>query len=442
MTRNKHIRWLYDELPALLDAGVMDSPAAGRLRGHYGPIPERNPRALALLVFGIIGAGLVGLGIILVLANNWEDLSRPLRAGMVFALLVGAQALAAFAIFRRPASSAWNEGAALFLALCIGAAIALIGQTYNIPGNLGSFLLTWMLLASPLMCLMDAGIVALGYLAGITWWSGYTRYDEQNVYWFWPLAAIAGIYLGRTFRKSPNTLRSLWLMWGTCLCATISPSFALEHAVPGLWIPLYTSLFTVMYLGGVFWFDEDRGAFRSPFRSAGALGLAILSLVLTFEDPWKDVGWNHFSRYYGYGREITGSVADYVVTGVFFVIALGLLVTAVRRHRIENMPLAIAPILAAAGFIVAAGTDDTLLPWAAFNIYVLICSVLTIISGVRANDMRILNEGMLFLAGLIAVRFFDSNFGFLERGLAFIAIGVAFLATNFVMASRKRKAVS
>jgi len=437
MNRNKQVRWLYGELPTLIDRGIVDDNVADRLRNHYGPIAEHRPRALALLIFGILGAGLVGMGIILILANNWDELSRPLRAGMIFALLLGAQSIAAFALARRASSRAWNESTALFLGLCIGAAIALIGQTYNIPGDLGSFLLTWMLLAFPLMYLMDAGAVAIGYLVGITWWASKAQWDHQNVYWFWPLAGIAAMYLAGAFRKSPDSTGSLWLMWGACLCATIAPGFALEHAVPGLWISLYASLFTVMYLGGVFWFDEDRGTLQRPFRSAGALGLAVLSLVLTFEEPWDDVGWNHFRRNYGY--EPLGAAADYIVTGVFFLAALTLLVSAVRRNRAMHIPLALAPILATAGFIVAAGTDDALLPWASFNIYVFVCSLLAIVSGVRANDMRVLNEGMLFLAGLIAVRFFDSNFSFVERGIAFIVIGLAFLAANFAMASRKRK---
>src|SRR5690349_21064436 len=104
MRQNKHIRWLYDELPALLSGGVLDDRSAERLRAHYGRVPERNPRALALLVFGVIGAGLVGLGIILVLANNWDDLSRPIRDGMIFALLLAAQGLAGFAMARRAGS--------------------------------------------------------------------------------------------------------------------------------------------------------------------------------------------------------------------------------------------------------------------------------------------------------------------------------------------------
>jgi hypothetical protein len=44
---------------------------------------------------------------------------------------------------------------------------------------------------------------------------------------------------------------------------------------------------------------------------------------------------------------------------------------------------------------------------------------------------------MLMLAGLIVTRFFDSDLGFVVRGLAFIGVGIGFLATNVVLIRRK-----
>jgi uncharacterized membrane protein len=437
MSRAKNVRWLYGEIPGLVERGVLDAAASERLHLHYGPRAKHRPRALALLIFGVLGAGLVGLGIVLILANNWDNFSRTLRAGITFGLLLSAQGLAAYTLWRRPTSRAWNESAALFLGLCIGAAIALIGQTYNIPGDLGSFLLTWMLLIFPLMYLMDAGVVAIGYLAGITGWSAYVQVEGQNALWFWPMAAAAAPYLTMTVRKHPRGVRSIWLMWAICLCAIVAPGFVIERALPGVWIPLYASLLTVLYLGGVFWFDEDRGAWQQPFRSTGAMGLAILTLSLTFQTPWDHVGWKHYHTEAGY--DSLSAIGDYVLTGALFFWALALLIATVRRRRLAQVPFGIAPILAAAGFVVAAGADDPLLPWVLFNIYVFMVGLGTIVRGVRADEMRVVNEGMLFLAGLIIVRFFDSDLSFVARGIAFIVIGLGFLASNLAMVARKKK---
>jgi len=41
------------------------------------------------------------------------------------------------------------------------------------------------------------------------------------------------------------------------------------------------------------------------------------------------------------------------------------------------------------------------------------------------------------LAALIILRFFDSDLGFVVRGLAFITVGIGFLVTNVVLIRRK-----
>ncbi len=434
---NKNLRWLYDELPKLVAQGIVAETSAQRLRDHYGPLPAHRPGRLAVIIFGVVGAGLVGLGIILLFAHNWDGLSRPLRAGMLLALLAAAQCIAGFTLLKRAESRAWTEASALFLALCVGASISLVAQTYNIPGDLGGFLLTWMLLVFPLMYLFDAGVVCVGYLAGITWWSGYVQFQEQNALWFWPLAAAAAPFLVRNIRGKPSGIRALWLMWALSLNATVAAGLVIERALPGLWIPLYASLLTVMYLGGVFFFDAERAPWQRPFRSTGAVGLAVLSLVLTFEDPWRHVGWTYYRT--GTGYDSWAAIADYVLTGALFLSAVALLVTAIRRGRAAHIPFGVAPLLAMAGFVIAAGADDSFVPWATFNIYVFAVSLLTIFSGVRTSDMRALNEGLLFLSALIVVRFFDSDLPMSARGLAFIVIGVGFLAANLAMVSRKRR---
>jgi len=419
----------------LVDLGIVDAAAADRIRAHYGPVAERKPGSLALLIFAVLGAALVGLGIILILANNWDALSRPARAGITFSVLIAGQAIAGFAIARRPESAAFREASALFLSLCAGAAIALIGQTYNIPGDLGRFLITWMLLVLPLMYVLDAGIVTIGYLAGITWWAGHVQGQHLHALWFYPMAAAALPHLFITARRAPYAARTAWMLWAACVCATVAPALVIERAMPGLWIPLYASLFGLMYIGGAFWFRDAETLWQRPLHSAGAMGLGVLSLVFTFEDIWDDVGWHYYrydDGYFGYA-----AIADYVVTAALLVGAVTLLVTAIRRNRTEYIPLGAMPILATAGFGIAGGMDDPIIPWLVFNGYVLAVSVYTIAQGVRGERLGTTNAGMILLAGLIGIRFFDSDLSFIVRGVVFIVLGLGFLGFNVALLRRR-----
>ena len=111
---SKQARWLHAELPRLLEAGVLDAATADRLRAHYGP-PDEAPRArLALTLFGVLGSLLVGSGIILLFAHNWDELSRPARTVVSLAPLAIGQALALWGVWSGRRSVAWREGVATF----------------------------------------------------------------------------------------------------------------------------------------------------------------------------------------------------------------------------------------------------------------------------------------------------------------------------------------
>ena len=58
-------------------------------------------------------------------------------------------------------------------------------------------------------------------------------------------------------------------------------------------------------------------------------------------------------------------------------------------------------------------------------------------SGIRTGKQGQMNFGLLAVTALIVARFFDSDLSFLLRGLVFIALGLAFLATNIFMLRRK-----
>ena len=153
MKNARQVRWLYDELPELTAIGVVDGETAAKIRRHYGELSQVPGSKIALTVFTILGSLLVGVGIILLLAHNWENLSRAVRVVLSFLPLLAAQAIA-FHVRRKPAPFRGAlEGAGLFLSLAIAASIALVGQTYHIYGDLGNFLLTWGLLILPLIYL-------------------------------------------------------------------------------------------------------------------------------------------------------------------------------------------------------------------------------------------------------------------------------------------------
>lgn len=72
-----------------------------------------------------------------------------------------------------------------------------------------------------------------------------------------------------------------------------------------------------------------------------------------------------------------------------------------------------------------------------FDLYALGLGVELIGRGIRAQSIARANFGLLVIAALAIVRFFDSDLGFVARALGFIVIGLGFLGAN-VLLFRKR----
>lgn len=169
------------DIPELVKADVISQETADKIRDYYRKQGGQSTNRL-FIVFGILGAILVGLGIILIIAHNWDELSRTTKILLAFLPLLVGQVLCGFVLLKKQDSVAWRESGTSFLFFTVGASISLVSQIYNIPGNLSSFLLTWMLLCLPLIYVMRSSIASLLYLIGITY------YACEASYWTYPFS--------------------------------------------------------------------------------------------------------------------------------------------------------------------------------------------------------------------------------------------------------------
>lgn len=432
----KNLRWLYDELPTLVSKGVLNSDAADRIQEHYGPAPETPATRVALVLCSVLGATLIGSGIILLLAHNWEGLSRPMRTVLSFSPLVIGQVLTVWTLFRKSDSTAWREGSAIFLVAGIGSSIALIGQTYHIPGNLTSFLFVWMWLGLPVIYLLLSTTVAVAYLIGTTCWAISAQSYGGHALWYGPLLIAILPYLRNALKHGSSRPGTTLLIWVLGLNLCVSLGVVLEKMMPGLWIPAYAAMFASMILAGRNWPLDAR---IQPFTVIGTTGAVIIAMIFTFDDLWQEVGYRHYR--YGYNYYLAGAIQDYLI-------AVGLIaltvVLSLRRMRVGDRTFTkwvALPVFAIAFFgLQSLANSDTVASVAiiTFNVYLFALGVHTMSVGIREGRLGTANGGMAILAILFIVRFFDSELGFVIRGIAFILIGMGFLLANVVMARRLR----
>src|SRR5438477_24248 len=333
------IRWLLAELPELVTTGVLTQETADALRQHYSSQPPGEPRRIGFILSAILGSLLVGAGIILLVAHNWDFLSRPIRCAIAFTPLVLSQALAVFVLIRRNGSTAWRETAAILNVAAIGIAIALASQTYQIQGDFARFILVWMILALPVVYLFRTSVGLSAYFVGAAVWVFSSKH-------------------GDFFGAHSNDL------WGWLLLLLGVPAF-------------------VMLL------RQNRNGYGTLLAAGIQAAWVLAALLFGSYAPWK-------------------------------------------KRESNLAPAAFTPI-AIIAWVIAKQTGDPVVPSLLLNFFLLALGVYTLLRGIRSGRVVEANLGMLVIALLATTRFFDTDLEFVVRGVAFIAIGLGFLATNLIV---------
>lgn len=429
------VAWLLRELPKLVANGVLAPEAAEALRRHYGAEDPGTGRRIAAAILTVLGVLLVGGGIVLLLAHNWDDLSRGARAGLLVALLAAAQALAGYAVLRRFTSLVWREAAGALQVAAVAAAVALVAQTYHVPGNEAGLYRTVLLLTIPLVYLLESASVSVltwgGLLALATTWSP----RDAGVLPWWGLAAAGVPFLVLLARREPDAWRTaLTIVAGVTALFVGGTLNAATSGWDGLWI-LYT--LAVLAIAHALGSAEagDASAWRRRLRAPAYSGLVVLGVMLTFEWPWNGVASGLPSEADA-GVWVTAAVA----------VACGAWATwfAVHLLRTGELHLGVASaawVTAALGYVLALA-DLEAGARAVFDLWLAGVGVTGLAEGWRSGLMVRANAGLLALASLAVARFFDADVSFLVRGLGFIAVGIAFLVTNLMLVRRTRSVAS
>ena len=422
---------LRKDLSDLLTAGIINQETAEKIENYYlakaGP-----PQSKLIIVFGILGSLLVGLGIVLILAHNWDQLSRTVKTVFAFLPMVIGQAICGYALFKQKSSTVWCEGGSTFLVMGIGACIALIGQIYNIPGSLSSFLLTWAFLTLPIIYVMRSSVASLLYIIGITWFAcenGYWGSSTGESYLYWGLLLLALPHYYFLFKNRSESNFFTFHNWFIPLSVIIVLG-TVATEIEELMFIAYMSLFGFLYLIGNTQVLRDLKIRNNGYLVLGSLGTVVLLLILSFDWFWTDLRSKDFSE------ELWMSSPEFIASAILTVAALTLLL----YQKKNQTPLSIKPaefvflLFIGIFFIGLTSFYVTLF----INLILLGIGILTIREGARLNHFGILNYGLLIVTALVIARFFDTDLSFVLRGLLFVAVGLGFFFANYRMAKKKR----
>jgi hypothetical protein len=438
------IRWLLAELPELVANGIVTAAAAAALERYYADQPPEEPRRTGFILSAILGSLLVGAGVILLVAHNWDFLSRPVRCAIAVAPLLLSQALAIFVLLRRSESTPWRESAAILNVAAMGTALALVSQAYQIQGDFARFILVWMILAIPVVYLLRTSAGLAAYFIGTMVWVLSSKTGDffgvgPNDLWVWPLIFLGLPAFVDLLRRNRGGFGTLLASSSLVLAAAFALAATDKFGAQSFWRCVFAAFWSVVYLTGFGYFRDWRRTRAHPFVPIGWIAILGLTIFLSFKDSWRTNQWQtavdavprHYPDALAVGIQIAWVLAALLLGAYTF--------WKERRSGANFAPALLAPIVLLAWGI-AKRTANPLLPSLLLNLFGLALGLFTLIRGVRAGRIYEANLGMLIVAALAIARFFDSDFEFVVRGIAFIAIGLGFLVTNLIVFKRRARA--
>lgn len=426
---------LRKEVTELLEAGIIDQDTAERINNYY-ETRSGSPQNKLVIAFGILGAILTSLGIILILAHNWDDLSRSTKTIIAFLPLLLGQLLCAYTLLKNPTSTVWREASSVFLFISIGACISLISQIYNIPGNISVFTLTWMLLALPLVYIMRSSMASLLYIIGITYYAceaGYWNSSDANPYLYWAMLLLVIPHYYLLYRQKRESNFFTFHNWFIPLSVIITLGTFADGSGQ-LMVIGYMSLFGWLYLIGNTPVLRDHKIRNNGYLVLGSVGTVVMLLGLSFNFFWTEL-WNNESW-----SDNLMQARELIPVMILTLSALALLVYQKMKQRpFELRPVEFAFIAFIIIFLIGIKSPMAIV---LTNLLVLTIGILTIREGARRFNLGVLNYGLLIVTALVICRFFDTDIGFIFKGLLFVAVGLGFFFANYWMIKRKKDLIA
>ena len=383
---------LESQLTRWQTTGIIDPATAARIRTFEAEhiIAQEKPAGLQwqAIVALILGAMLLAAGVVLFVNAHWDEVSPLIRFALVLSM-VAAFHLAGGVTRQHslPLSSCLHAVGTL----TTGAAIALVGQIFNIEEHWPAAILLWAIAAAAGWALLhDQAQQILTLLLVPAWLFSEWSYSTDNHHG-------GTVYLAR-------------------MIAT--------------WATLYITL----------WIPSSRRVVWGICFTAGAIALIVANLILLNGWAWSYNSASFLSR----PDRLWG----------WLLIAILPVAIAVFRHRQSLLPVAVAIAVGVAlpfcqtqaSLTYWNGTANATFTHSAPSLvaYAIVAAFAGFLAwwGVRQSSKALVNFGIVAFAASIIWFFYADIFSKLGRSVGLIALGILFVAGGWALEKTRRKLIS
>jgi hypothetical protein len=282
------------------------------------------------------------------------------------------------------------------------------------------------ILSLPVMYLLDSAMGCLICLAGIVF--GYSGWRAETPVYFWGLLAAIIPYIWYSFCKYKKSQRNVYLSVGIVIAMFYISGLTSGHA-RGLWMVSFCALFSVFYFLSVV-VDKEKFPMQ-VFKYAGMIGILALSAILSCKSAWLDYSPE---RIFPENRDF---LIEHIYTWILMFLSLFLMFKTLIIKKYEEAAWGIACVLAFIGYGTILMNNVSYVPFAIlFNVFIAGLGILMLVKGFNLKNVPRMNWGMIIIALLVLMRFFDSDIDFIVKGIVFIIVGISILIFNIFLAKK------
>ncbi len=385
-----------NQIEQWLKEGTITKDQAQKMLADTSKYKKEQTSNKLITVFSTIGAIVFGIGVILFIASNWQQIPNIIKVLILLGSTLGSYYIGY--VLRYQKQTLVKVGASLIFlgALLFGATIFLIAQMYHVNANNHTLILIWL-----------AGIIPLVYALKTKPIAGLSSF----LFFIW-----IGLFVFRNISFRDNSI-----------------DFADFFALPVLYLVSGILLFGI---GGLHYFSDDLKDVARIYRIAAIKIIMLVLFLLTFR---------FFSgNYNGHNIREGLELSSQFIPG--FVIFSGLAIVFTIINLFFNPPKTDTSIhegfaglgLSAIALIFFFYPSTTNIYVLLFNLILALLILTLLFIGYQREDMRLVNIGMAYLSILVIVRYFDFFWELLPRSI-FFTVGGLILILGSIALERKRR---
>lgn len=420
--------WLYEETKRWTQNGIINNNQAEAIKGLY-PL-QKEDRPWGLLVFSGIGAVIIGLGIILLFAYNWDEMTKFSKLAVIFTALIVSHSIGLKLFLRSERFKGLGEAISVLGTMLFGAGIWLVASIYHIEEHYPNAFFAWSIGALLLALAMPS--VLQGILAAVLitiWTCAEAAGFDRPMFWAVPL--LLSIFVLAHRRKS-NLLLAVVMPSLLIAAGCLAGSYLAGEFVLLVLLSLTACYMAAGHICG--WYGKFREC-GGVYKALGFAGYIIVLYILCFDEvvkeTYRDIPELSHTQLFCFLLPAVLAVIGWVL------VLWKMFVAGDFKKRYE---LLLIPLVLAFGYWKML-THLGSLPVAAavFNIVFLAQSVLMMGRGCRDCRMVPTVAGSLMLIALTIGRYVDLFENLFTRGIVFIVVGAVLFAEGiFYIRSRKK----